>query len=321
MMNGVGFSNLSLNNIAKYIKSNAYLSREDIESLKQQPAKLNLDGTIYSANSVNTDNKTQNELKNEEIAYKKSSKGSQIVVFDSPSGKKEPVVLELSSQAMGMLEEKFGKKDLFIRDDGMIRLNGDAQKYVASWYNEISQKRGYGDADRDKNGIIDVGEKGNLRVGFERDFEYDYMGEKVVSASSYINGSTYIKYSDTLDAMNENTEGFNSTKIFNQALNFEDTIEKELDATIKKDKDFDRVVTLKEGLEYDSDGEENLYNKLIDETNTLHRHYIDESSPVLDENSILSRKIGGYRKPDEEEFEQLDILRSSMIHNAIKIDI
>ncbi len=294
-----------INNLSSRTRVRKEASLEDIEQLRHQDAKLNLEGVVYEAYSVNVKKKSETELLNEEITYdKKVSEGHTVVTFDDPSGKKEPITLELSFEAVAMLRQKFDDKDFYDREDGIMRLNGKAQKYVASWYNDIANRRGYTAADTDKNGKIEGSERENLRVGFERDFDYDYIGEKIVNAHSYIAGETYMKYSDTLDFLNEE-EGLGGTYIFNQTLGFEETIEEELDVALQSDKNGDKIITLQEGLSYKAGGDGQLYEKIINETAELHRRYMQENNIKPNEDILVNRKIEGYKKPDEDAIEKM----------------
>ena len=121
-----------------------------------------------------------------------------------PKNNGEVIVLDLSKKSIALLKEKFkGENDFFERDDGILRLNGAAEAFVAGWMQEIKHNRNYDNADSDGNGLIEGDEAKNLTIGFERQNDYDYIGHKLVSINSGM-GAGYQSLGRTPDAARNN---------------------------------------------------------------------------------------------------------------------
>lgn len=278
-------------------------TEEEIQEMKERESRVNIEGTLFSAGHVEVGKKSLEELLDEIIKTDINPKqGNTLVAFQSPYNKDNIITFELDNETLQGLKREFGDEDFLLRADGIARLRGRAQEYVASWHNEISMQRGYSRADMNGNGIIDEGEEGSLRIGFERKYDYDHIDEKVVNANLHANGKTYQKYSDTSDFHNIKNGLPGQSLLFIQHIEFGRTIGEELKNTLQNDRDFDRNITLKEGLagKYGGD-EEKLREEILLEANRNHQHYLDTTLIPPPKNELLHRDLGGLSIHTEDE--------------------
>lgn len=274
---------------------NRYLEGDELRHAKEGSADINIEGVVYSATHLGFKSLSDHELLNEKIETSVKASGSEsVVAFYSPFQKDEVITMTLDNKTLQGLKDKFGDKDFFERKDGIVRLNDEAQDYVMNWYYEIGYKRGYLRADKDNNGIIEGSEQGHLKVGFERLYDYGYVGEKVTESNLSMSGKAYQSYADTTDFRNQQSGQSQSSLLYRQSLDFGDTIEKELRHTLKTDRDLDGKITLKEGLlEEAGDGEEKLREKIAAEANRLHQNYLKSIGTPPEKNKLLHRVADG----------------------------
>lgn len=268
---------------------------EEIREMKERESNVNIDGMLFSAGHVKVGKKSLEALLAETIEIEKQpAKGNTLIAFQSPYNKDKIITFELDNETLQGLKREFGNEDFLLRQDGIMRLRGRVQEYVASWHNEISLNRGYSQADMNGNGIIDEGEEGNLRIGFERKYDYSHIDEKIVNANLHANGKTYQKYSDTSDYHNKKNGIEGQSLLFSQHIEFGRTIGEELKNTLQNDRDFDRNITLKEGLsgKYGGD-DEKLRKEILMEANRIHQHYLDTTLIPPPKNELLHRNVGG----------------------------
>jgi hypothetical protein len=133
-------------------------------------AKIAAEGTVFTAVSVKAQNRSDQELSNEQISLEKPSKDSkgefaylrnessgdtkQTVVFDDPeSGKK--VALTLDNKTIEKLKTHFGSDDVYTRSDGIVRLDNKAEAFVSGWFADVAYKREVLGADQNNDGKID----------------------------------------------------------------------------------------------------------------------------------------------------------------------
>lgn len=77
----------------------------------------------------------------------------KIAFEDAQSG--QLVVLNLSFGNALNLVKNFGADDFFARNDGILRLNGKAQNFVAGWFEKVAYEMNLLAADADKNGLVE----------------------------------------------------------------------------------------------------------------------------------------------------------------------
>ena len=303
------------------------LSTKEKQDLNENPTTVALEGDIYSANRVSFHAMNINDLKQEEIIVDPDKQtrittsqdrtdSRVLVAFRNPEDTDAVLTLKLEPEALQKLQKGFSNEDFFQRDDGILRLNGEVEEYVASWYNDISDHRGYNKADINGNGKIDSDEEANLKVGYNKQYAYDYLDEKVVSIHSNVTQS-YTRYGDTMEYKNKEAGLGSMGFLRGQSLNFEDSIEKELSHTIMMDKNSDGNISMQEGLEDKKVSDLGLNQYLIDKTKQDHMKWLDKIDHTHDKERINARDISLPEiKTKEELQQQLEEFKAQMIKNV-----
>ena len=80
----------------------------------------------------------------------------KVAFEDKISG--QMVLTNLSSANLALLKNNFEENDFFLRDDGILRLNGKAQNFVSGWFEKVAYDMNLFGADKDKNGLVSGGE-------------------------------------------------------------------------------------------------------------------------------------------------------------------
>ncbi|NOQ30719.1 MAG: hypothetical protein GQ570_06315 [Helicobacteraceae bacterium] len=257
-----------LSNDNSTFKSNVrVLDQKEIERYNDTPTALHISGNIYDASSKpNFKTLNKNELLNENIVLDRSkqieinstngsSSSTYNVALRDPLDSDKIITVELTKKTIDKLKEKFNDQDenkdpsFFLRDDGILRLNGKAEEYVASWLNDITNKRNYSEADGNGDGKISNTESLELNAGFENVIEYNYLSNKITDANRGVTNS-YASLKDTAgyEVVNDEVKKEAHINVLT-SINFEDSIEKELNNTINMDEDLDGTITAKEGFE------------------------------------------------------------------------
>lgn len=143
-----------------------------------------LNGTVFSAMQAAVQNRDTSALANEEeqdrlqglsgaSALRQNNaflvndsnviaSGTTQVMFNDPkSGSR--VTLSLSQENFAKLQANFSSSDFYQRQDGVVRLNGNAEAFVAGWFGDVAYRQNYLAADSDKNGRIGDTETKNLK--------------------------------------------------------------------------------------------------------------------------------------------------------------
>lgn len=143
-----------------------------------------LNGTVFSAMQATVQNRDTSALANEEeqdrlqglsgaSALRQNNaflvndsnviaSGTTQVMFNDPkSGSR--VTLSLSQENFAKLQANFSSSDFYQRQDGVVRLNGNAEAFVAGWFGDVAYRQNYLAADSDKNGRIGDTETKNLK--------------------------------------------------------------------------------------------------------------------------------------------------------------
>jgi hypothetical protein len=289
--------------------------KDMIEKVKKQAMEYDFSGSVYESEQVSFRKLSLKELEREKIevklptrtykTYTDGTKDSQsnIAIFRDPKDKSKYTAVELSPKTISKLKEKFdGENQFFDKGDGIIRLNGEAEEFVASWHHDIEHKRNYGNADKDGNGIIQNDEVQDLKIATERFANYDYIGRKAFFTNIGLE-ATYQKL-DLLEKSSEellDSRGSEKNRIYSEYSKFENTIDKELDHTINMDEDFDGTVSLEESLK-DEFGEE--YKKKIEQDiQKYHNNFLDDNPEYDNEAKIRQNNTGKHEILSEEERE------------------
>jgi hypothetical protein len=298
---------------------------DELQQLKKKPTEVVTEGDVYHSSTTNFKKLTLEELqrekfaadtsKHERISYSDGSVGNtkQIVAIRDPMGGDKVLTFELSQKTINNLKKKFGdSNNFFERGDGVLRLNGKAENFVAGWMKDIRENRNYDKADADGNGQIEGNEAQALTIAFERQRDYDYIGEKLVHVNAGMGGDSYQSLGRSDDAHHlfetgkekaENkAKGYTYKRDISssQYTKFENTVEKELDHTLQMDADLNGTVTLDEGLR-DEFGKD-YRQKIIDDTQKFHEHLLQISPNLNDGSRLQHHNIGlnGIISEDEE---------------------
>ncbi len=309
------------------------LSMRELEALKKLPTEISTEGEIYASVAFSSHKLSLAELKNEKlvvdtskltyVSYSDGTKNepNRTVVIRDPENKNAYVTLELSKANIERLKEKFdGENNFFERSEGVLRLNGEAEAFVAGWLHNIAIDRNYAASDADGNGSIEKAEAKTLTIGFERQTDYDYIGKKVVKINLG-SGVRYRSLDVTPDAhslfTDEDKKGRQSTKssaTSAQYLTFENSIEKELEHTLTMDANFDGKVTLEEGLR-DKFGD-NYRKNVLRDMEKFHRDLLEKHADLNDDTKLQNYDFGVYKTISSEDEEKS---RELMRQNSLKI--
>lgn len=303
-------------------------SAEEFEKLKKEPTKVVIKGDVYTSTAIHFKELSLEELRHETITVDKSkytyvshSDGTQnepnrIVVMRDPANNNKYVTMELSKTSIDQLKQKFeGVNDFFERGDGVLRLNGEAESFVAGWMQNITTDRNYTKSDVNGNGLIEGDEEKTLKVGFVRNTDYDYIGKKVVK----INLNVVANYEElgvsapSASKENDETEELQSKQSSKPDPKpfFENSVEKELQHTLKMDTNLDGVVSLEESIEDQAEGSD--YRKKI--ITSIEKDHIDllDIHTDLNDDSILQNYDLGHAKTKKELEEPLEQMHQSAL--------
>lgn len=203
-------------------------------------------GTAFSAVPTQTVNYNKDDLKNETINLKNTTETQKsdfsyktnkdkdvnnLVAFNDPTNNKL-VVVSLEDSTLNKLKSHFGENDFFSRNDGITRLNSEAEAFVSGWFGDIAYKREFLNADRNQDGNLDSDEYLNTKNDFNG------SGEVLTNSSvKEIIEKTYMKISEN----QSNIVRYNRDEFIRP-----DSIDEELNTTLGIDKNFDSRITLRE---------------------------------------------------------------------------
>lgn len=207
--NGTQFKLNGVQNKAVFSSLNN-LSDENLEKFSKIVSK-NLD-----LNEIKTSSKlSKNYELNNEISFKDKVSGNTIN-------------LKLNNENLERLKTTFGSKDFDKGENGQITLKGNAESFVSGWFGDIAYKRNYVGADADKNGFLNESEKSATLAGYGTESTFQIGNGSNVSSVDIQGVSAYLPYNKHYDAPLQNT------------------IEKELNATLKADTNMDGYLNLGE---------------------------------------------------------------------------
>lgn len=108
---------------------------------------------------------------------------------------KQLVSVNLSSRNLLRLISHFGgENNFFVRNDGVVRLNGDAQNFVSGWFDKVAYEMNLLGADADKNGLISGDELANT---FFYESPYVYGNTKKDVSIYTLTGGAKIAYNES----------------------------------------------------------------------------------------------------------------------------
>jgi hypothetical protein len=221
------------------------------------------------------------------------SPNTQTVIFADPLNG-NLVKLNLSNENIDKLKKHFGGEDNFYeRKDGTLRLNSDAEAYVSGWFGDIAYKREFLQADADRNGKLSNEEYQNTKNGFLGSGldHLDVNNGKIITLDSTESiDKSYVKPSE--EKQKQGTVRYNDGY-------HTDSIESELNTTIRIDSNFDSYIGLEEAYKASSKNEHLSIRQIISRHNEEYYDKDKIDSPFKD---ITLEELGYYlEKTDSKE--------------------
>jgi len=270
-------------------------------------------GTVFTAVSTTTIDRTNKELaqeqipdidksaktqKSEQVSYETTSQlqSSTLVAFKDPTDDKY-VILSLKDNTIDKLKSHFGKDDFYKRDDGIIRLDNKAESYVSGWFGDIAYKREFLKADSDEDGKLSYREYGQTRNEFSG---HGMIG--IGRVDEYVD-KNYIKNNE-----NESQIVRYNNKNYQQPQN----IDEELNTTLRINSDFNNNISLRESYNTNENNTTMSTHKLIE-------NHVNEAIHLglLDEDLVLNL----LEKETKESQKQLEALQKLKMANGDTISL
>lgn len=160
--------------------------------------------------------------------YSASYIGDFVKVAFEDECSKQLVSVNLSSRNLLRLISHFGgENNFFVRNDGVVRLNGDAQNFVSGWFDKVAYEMNLLGADTDKNGLISGDELANT---FFYESPYVYGNTKKDVSIYTLTGGAKIAYNES------DLRGVQIERVIDGSLN----------ALLDEDKNMDGKITFVE---------------------------------------------------------------------------
>lgn len=160
--------------------------------------------------------------------YSASYIGDFVKVAFEDERSKQLVSVNLSSRNLLRLISHFGgENNFFVRNDGVVRLNGDAQNFVSGWFDKVAYEMNLLGADTDKNGLISGDELANT---FFYESPYVYGNTKKDVSIYTLTGGAKIAYNES------DLRGVQIERVIDGSLN----------ALLDEDKNMDGKITFVE---------------------------------------------------------------------------
>ena len=160
--------------------------------------------------------------------YSASYIGDFVKVAFEDERSKQLVSVNLSTRNLLRLISHFGgENNFFVRNDGVVRLNGDAQNFVSGWFDKVAYEMNLLGADADKNGLISGDELGNT---FFYESPYVYGNTKKDVSIYTLTGGAKIAYNES------DLRGVQIERVIDGSLN----------ALLDEDKNMDGKITFVE---------------------------------------------------------------------------
>lgn len=160
--------------------------------------------------------------------YSASYIGDFVKVAFEDERSKQLVSVNLSTRNLLRLISHFGgENNFFVRNDGIVRLNGDAQNFVSGWFDKVAYEMNLLGADADKNGLISGDELANT---FFYESPYVYGNTKKDVSIYTLTGGAKIAYDES------DLRGVQIERVIDGSLN----------ALLDEDKNMDGKITFVE---------------------------------------------------------------------------
>lgn len=160
--------------------------------------------------------------------YSASYIGDFVKIAFEDERSKQLVSVNLSTRNLLRLISHFGgENNFFVRNDGVVRLNGDAQNFVSGWFDKVAYEMNLLGADADKNGLISGDELANT---FFYESPYVYGNTKKDVSIYTLTGGAKIAYNES------DLRGVQIERVIDGSLN----------ALLDEDKNMDGKITFVE---------------------------------------------------------------------------
>jgi len=207
-------------------------------------------GTAFTSYDVKVNHKTKEEISDEKVSFDETIKQTHQVedvvyhtttqaddakptTFIDPVTKKY-VIASLENETLDKLRVNFGTDDIIQKEDGTIRLTGDAEAFVSGWFADIAYKREFLTADENGDGQLTEDEyfntKNNIHVEGLAVIEESGEVEKLLAVGEKVIQS-YVKVPDG--------NGYKQYEMAN-------SLDNELNTTLQVDINFDGKMSLEE---------------------------------------------------------------------------
>lgn len=248
-----------------------------IEKLSSSISVAGFESTLYGSKKSSIVAKNRNELANQSLenAIKTSPselysihslKGDYIKVAFEDERSAQLVSVNLSLKNVAMLRQNFsGKDDFVMRNDGVLRLNGEAQNFVSGWFDKAAYEMNFLAADSDKNGLVKGSELENTK--WLQSPSLIATGRKAENASLYkLSSEDLTSYEKALP---NDTEKSIET-LLNEFLELDTNSDNKItfeEYVSKNGLDKDRMIALR-NLDI-SNASDNIFSKAFDELDKL----------------------------------------------------
>lgn len=224
---------------------------------------ITLSGTAFTSYEVEAQNKSKEELENEYMSFddtlKKTNETQNVtyqttnenenstnIVFRDPTNGNF-VQVALDNSTIDKLKKGFEEEGFHENEDGSIRLNADAEAFVAGWFADIAYNREFLSADANNDGKLSEEEYLNT---------YNTFGIKGVDSFSKDGISTKESVSSTYGKMDDIKDYLYRTNTHVKSL------DDELNHTLNIDTNLDGKVSLEEAYKGDGTVEEKVKNNI-----------------------------------------------------------
>lgn len=161
--------------------------------------------------------------------YSASYIGDFVKIAFEDERSKQLVSVNLSTNLLRLISHFGGENNFFVRNDGVVRLNGDAQNFVSGWFDKVAYEMNLLGADADKNGLISGDELANTFF-YENPYVYG-NAKKAEDVSIYtLTGGAKIAYDES------DLRGVQIERVIDGSLN----------ALLDEDKNMDGKITFVE---------------------------------------------------------------------------
>jgi hypothetical protein len=228
-------------------------------------------GTAFTSYDVKANHKTKEEISQEKVSFDETIKQTHQVedvvyhtttqaddakptTFVDPVTKKY-VIASLENKTLDKLKEKFGTDDIIQKEDGSVRLTGNAEAFVSGWFADIAYKREFLTADANSDGQLSEDEYDNTKNNFGiNNFHITEGSEKLLLSSEEITHS-YVEASDDIY--------YRNYREFDIATSLDD----ELNTTLQGDINLDGKMSLDEAYSTNGNDAKDVVLRHLEEWN------------------------------------------------------